>query len=57
MKVFQLLSLFTFFSYQYAASYIDYESAVTEQNRNIKVIKPLNIRTVANEFIKVMSGA
>ena len=26
MKVFQLLSLFTFFSYQYAASYIDYES-------------------------------
>jgi len=40
-----------------AYSYIDYESAVTEQNRNIKVIKPLNIRTVANEFIKVMSSA
>ena len=40
-----------------AYSYIDYEEAVTEQNRNIKVIKPLNIRTVANEFIKVMSGA
>lgn len=39
-----------------AYSYIDYESAVTEQNRNIKVIKPLNITTVANQFVKVMSG-
>ena len=39
-----------------AYSYIDYEEAVTEQNRNIKVIKPLNIRTVANQFVKVMSG-
>lgn len=39
-----------------AYSYIDYESAVTEQNRNLKVIKPLHIRTVANQFIKVMSG-
>ena len=37
-------------------TYIDYESAVTEQNRDIKVIKPLNITTVANEFVKVMSG-
>lgn len=39
-----------------AYSYIDYESAVTEQNRNIKVVKPLNIRTVANQFASVMSG-
>ena len=39
-----------------AYSYIDYESAVTEQNRDIKVIKPLNVRTVADQFVKVMSG-
>jgi hypothetical protein len=37
-------------------TYIDYESAVTEQNRNIKVIKPLHVRTVINQFVKVMSG-
>jgi len=36
-------------------TYIDYESAVTEQNRNIKVIKPLHISTVARQFINVMS--
>ena len=39
-----------------AFTYIDYESAVTEQNRNIKVVKPLHVRTVANQFVKVMSG-
>ena len=38
-----------------AYSYIDYESAVTEQNRNIKVIKPTSIQTVANQFADVMS--
>ena len=37
-------------------TYIDYESAVTEQNRNLKIIKPTHIRTVANQFITVMSG-
>jgi hypothetical protein len=37
-----------------AYSYIDYESAVTEQNRNLKVIKPLHISTVARQFINVM---
>ena len=35
-------------------TYIDYESAVTEQNRNIKVIKPLHITTIANQFAEVM---
>jgi hypothetical protein len=39
-----------------AFSYIDYESAVTEQNRNIKVIKPEHISTIANQFTKVMQG-
>ncbi len=37
-------------------SYIDYELAITEQNRNIKVIKPLHIITIANQFAKVMGG-
>ena len=35
-------------------TYIDYESAVTEQNRNIKAVRPLHVRTVANHFAKVM---
>lgn len=39
-----------------AYSYIDYESAVTEQNRNIKVIKPEHIQRVAQKFIKEMSN-
>jgi len=38
-----------------AYSYIDYESAVTEQNRNVKVIKPEHIRPIAQQFINVMS--
>ena len=36
-------------------TYIDYESAVTEQNRNLKVIKPEHISSVAREFIKIMN--
>ena len=40
-----------------AYSYIDYESAITEQNRNIKVIKPSLIRDVARQFIKTMQNA
>jgi hypothetical protein len=36
-------------------TYIDYESAVTEQNRNLKVIKPEHIATIANQFIAAMS--
>ena len=39
-----------------AYSYIDYESAITEQNRQIKAIKPLHIREVASQFIKEMKG-
>jgi len=39
-----------------AFTYIDYESAVTEQNRNIKVIKPEHIRPIAQQFITVMSA-
>ena len=35
-------------------TYIDYESAVTEQNRNIKVIKQAHITTIAAEFIAAM---
>jgi hypothetical protein len=38
-----------------AFTYIDYESAVTEQNRNLKVIKPEHISSVAREFIKIMN--
>ena len=38
-----------------AYSYIDYESAITEQNRQIKAIKPTSIQTVANQFADVMS--
>jgi hypothetical protein len=37
-------------------TYIDYESAVTEQNRNIKVIKPEHIGTIARQFVTAMSG-
>jgi len=37
-------------------TYIDYESAVTEQNRNLKVIKPSNIRDISRQFIKIMGG-
>ena len=37
-----------------AYSYIDYESAITEQNRNIKIIKPEIVRDVARQFIKTM---
>ena len=39
-----------------AYSYIDYESAVTEQNRDIKVIKPIHIHNVAKQFAKEMSA-
>ena len=39
-----------------AYTYIDYESAVVEQNRNIKVIQPQHIYTVVNQFRKVMGG-
>jgi len=35
-------------------SYIDYESAVTEQNRNIKCIRPSNIATVVSKFQEAM---
>jgi hypothetical protein len=35
-------------------TYIDYESAVTEQNRNLKVIKPEHIGTIAAQFAAVM---
>jgi len=35
-------------------TYIDYESAVTEQNRNIKVIKAEHIETIAAQFIAAM---
>jgi hypothetical protein len=38
-------------------TYIDYESAVTEQNRNIKVIKPLHITTIAQQFSAAMANA
>jgi hypothetical protein len=39
-----------------AYSYIDYESAVAEQNRNLKVIKPEFISHVARQFAEEMSG-
>ena len=39
-----------------AYSYIDYESAVTEQNRNIKAIKPSQIQTIALKFVKEMNN-
>ena len=38
-------------------TYIDYESAVTEQNRQIKCIKPEHIGTIANEFVNMMRTA
>jgi len=37
-------------------TYIDYESAVTEQNRNIKIIKPQYVRRLARYFIRVMNS-
>jgi len=37
-------------------TYIDYESAVTEQNRNIKVVKQEYIQQIAQKFIKEMSN-
>jgi len=37
-------------------SYIDYETAISEQNRNLKAIKPLHIRSVATQFITEMSS-
>jgi len=37
-------------------TYIDYESAVTEQNRNIKVVKPEFIEQIARQFANVMGG-
>ena len=40
-----------------AYTYIDYESAVTEQNRQIKVIKPEHMTVVSNQFMKVMNNA
>lgn len=40
-----------------AYSYIDYESAVTEQNRDIKVIKSEHIQQVSQQFADVMQGA
>ena len=39
-----------------AYSYIDYEEAITEQNRNIKAIRPLHVRSVATQFIAEMSS-
>ena len=39
-----------------AFTYIDYESAVTEQNRNLKVIKPEHIENIANQFAEIMGG-
>ena len=36
-------------------TYIDYESAITEQNRNIKVIKSENISDVARQFARAMN--
>jgi hypothetical protein len=38
-------------------SYFDYESAVTEQNRNIKVIKPEHVSIVAQQFSAAMANA
>ena len=38
-------------------TFIDYEAAITEQNRNIKVIKPSMIRDVAKQFAKTMNNA
>ena len=37
-------------------TYIDYESAVTEQNRNLKIIKPQYVRRLARQFAKTMSS-
>jgi hypothetical protein len=39
-----------------AYTYIDYESTVTEQNRQLKIIKPSNIRDVSRQFINAMGG-
>jgi hypothetical protein len=40
-----------------AYTYIDYESAVTEQNRQLKVIKSEHMTAVSTQFIKVMQNA
>ena len=40
-----------------AYSYIDYEEAITDQNRNIKVIKPEHIQQVSQQFADVMQTA
>ena len=40
-----------------AYTYIDYESAVTEQNRQLKVIKPEHMTSVTRQFINVMRNA
>ena len=37
-------------------TYIDYESAVTEQNRNLKIIKPQYVRRLARTFAKTMGA-
>ena len=37
-------------------TYIDYESTVTEQNRQLKVIKPQYVRRLARHFIKIMGS-
>ena len=38
-------------------SYIDYETAISEQNRNIKVIKPEHIQQVSQQFALLMQSA
>ena len=40
-----------------AYTYIDYESAVTEQNRQLTVIKSEHMTAVSTQFIKVMQNA
>jgi hypothetical protein len=37
-----------------AYSYIDYETAISEQNRNVKVIRPSQIHDVVSKFQEVM---
>ena len=38
-------------------SYIDYETAISEQNRNVKVIKPEHIQQVSQQVALVMQSA
>jgi hypothetical protein len=40
-----------------AYSYIDYEEAIGDQNRNIKVIKPQHIQQVSQQYALVMQSA